>query len=312
MTLRQAKTPLHMTLAFMLVALVFSALPACDGCSSDDDAEATEASTAGSATTKSSGTSDQKPTATTQSEREEARRNARRERMSKAREERVSKAKAAKEKRAEAINTAASKESGREKVSAEKPTGANEKRAADVNTAASKESGRERVNAKKRTATPADRNQPATARMMPTRTAMPTVDALNIDRLLPLAHIKQLVGKKRLTSLGALQGMVPTAAYNSRYVAGPKRSQFGVSIQVWKEVMTRDMNERFTRMRRDYSNVVNTSAVMPKGFFSYWNDIMTLVFMDYQKKLIVAIACGQSFCNQEQLLDLAMKAKSQL
>ena len=127
-----------------------------------------------------------------------------------------------------------------------------------------------------------------------------------------MSDVKELTGEKRLTDLGPLAGIPQSETYNSRYVAPPKRSTFGSSVQVWKETLMRDMNERYSRMRRDYPNVTDTNAITPKGFFSYWNDFMTLVFMDFQKKLLVAVSCGTKICTPEELYELAKRAKQQL
>ena len=203
------------------------------------------------------------------------------ERLRKAKEERRAKAKSAREKRQKAIDSAAGKQSGRDK------------------------SATATVSGKKGSATTTRRG----ASTAPTAVA---VESLNITRILPIADIKKLTGRKQLTSVGTLPGIAATATYNSHYVAGSKRAHFGVSVQVWKETMMRDINERYSRMRRDYPNVTDTNSITPKGFFSYWNDIMTLVFMDFQKKLIVAITCGSGLCTPEKLYKLATQAKVQL
>jgi hypothetical protein len=184
-----------------------------------------------------------------------------------------------------------------------------------INAAATAQSGRPEK-AATATATTATKSTSASASakrvVRPTVVAKPDIIPLNIDRILTVSDVKEVTGQKRLTSVGPLPGIPLSEQYNSRYMAPPKRSTFGSSVQVWKETLMRDMNERYSRMRRDYPNVTDTNAITPKGFFSYWNDVMTLVFMDFQKKLLVAVSCSTDICTPEQLYKLAQRAKSQL
>ncbi len=212
-----------------------------------------------------------------------------------------------KQERAEKRKELAEKRRKKAKVSADA-------RKKAINEAAQAQSGRPASAAKVETTTGSKPSGPAATgrRVLRQPEAPRNFIPLNIDRILPVSDVKELTGEKRLTDLGPLAGIPQSETYNSRYVAPPKRSTFGSSVQVWKETLMRDMNERYSRMRRDYPNVTDTNAITPKGFFSYWNDFMTLVFMDFQKKLLVAVSCGTKICTPEELYELAKRAKQQL
>jgi len=135
------------------------------------------------------------------------------------------------------------------------------------------------------------------------------VPPLDVARFLSLSKVRSITGSQTLSTVGALSGIDPSPHYNSLYFAPPRRADFGVAIQVWRETTRRDANERFRRMRRDYPNAEDTSAVTPKGLFSYWGDMMTLAFLDFSKKTIVAITCSQKICDQQELYKLALEAK---
>jgi hypothetical protein len=213
--------------------------------------------------------------------------------------------KALKTERDEKIRDLKDKRLNKAKVSAEA-------RKKAINTAANAQSGRPEKSAVPAASIKGSATTGATRTVRPAAVVAPDVVPLNIDRILTVSDVKEVTGQKRLTSLGPLPGIQLSEHYNSRYMAPPKRSTFGSSVQIWKETLMRDMNERYSRMRRDYPNITDTNAITPKGFFSYWNDVMTLVFMDFQKKLLVAVSCSTEICTPEQLYKLAQRAKSQL
>lgn len=140
----------------------------------------------------------------------------------------------------------------------------------------------------------------------------PRGPVLDITHFMSINEVRDLTGNQALAATGPLAGIPASATYNSMYFAPPKRSDFGVSVQVWREVTRRDANDRFRRMRRDFPNAEDTSAVTPKGFFSQWNDLMALVFLDFTKRTIVTVTCSQSLCTPEQLFKLATKAKGHI
>lgn len=143
--------------------------------------------------------------------------------------------------------------------------------------------------------------------------AAPSADgSLNVEKYLPLAEARRITTSKTLADAGSLPGIPGDHVYNSRYYAPPQRSEFGTALQVWKERTTKAALERFRAMKRDYPNVEDTAAITKQGFFSYWNDIMTLAFLDISKKTIVSVSCGQGVCKPQTLFELATFVRTKL
>lgn len=135
---------------------------------------------------------------------------------------------------------------------------------------------------------------------------------LDISRYLNINDVRRITGDRTLTPNGSLSGIPASETYNSVYFAPPVRANFGVSLQVWVERTRRDANDRFRRMRRDFSNAEDTSAAGPKAFFSYWNDILTVSFSDLTKRTVVSVSCNAAICKPDQLLALANAVRERL
>ncbi|MCB9728922.1 MAG: hypothetical protein H6744_13890 [Deltaproteobacteria bacterium] len=135
---------------------------------------------------------------------------------------------------------------------------------------------------------------------------------LDISRFLNVNDVRRITGDRTLTPNGTLSGIPPSETYGSMYFAPPVRANFGVSLQVWIERTRRDANDRFRRMRRDYTNAEDTTVVGPKGFFSYWNDILTISFSDLTKRVVVSVSCNASICRPDQLIALANAVRERL
>jgi hypothetical protein len=144
--------------------------------------------------------------------------------------------------------------------------------------------------------------------------AQPTAGppGLDISRYLNINDVRRITGDRTLTPNGTLSGIPASETYNSVYFAPPVRANFGVSLQIWVERTRRDANDRFRRMRRDFSNAEDTSAAGPKAFFSYWNDILTVSFSDLTKRIVVSVSCNSSICKPDQLLALANAVRERL
>ena len=134
------------------------------------------------------------------------------------------------------------------------------------------------------------------------RKETPTLD---ISRYLTLAAVRKATGDNTLMEDGVLSGLPASETYNSRYFAPPQRMNFGAAFQLWRERTRRDANERFRRMRKEYPNAEDTATPAPKSFFSYWGDVMFLVFADLTKRVVVTVSCSADICTPEELLDLA-------
>ncbi|MGM0577696.1 MAG: hypothetical protein ACQEXJ_18360 [Myxococcota bacterium] len=140
----------------------------------------------------------------------------------------------------------------------------------------------------------------------------PGPPALDIERYLNVNDVRRITGDRTLAPAGRLSGIQPSETYNSKYFAPPVRTNFGVSLQVWREKTRRDANERFRRMRRDYPNAEDTTVLPPKSFFSWWDGHMSISFADLTKRVVVSVTCSQDVCDGDQLLKLAETVKKRL
>jgi hypothetical protein len=135
---------------------------------------------------------------------------------------------------------------------------------------------------------------------------------LDVSKYLSVQNVRTLTGERTLTSMGRLKGIETGEGYNSIYFAPSVRSNFGVSLQVWKERIRRDANQRYTKMRADFPNPEDTTALGGKSFISYFDDIISLTFADLTKRVIVSVSCSQKICTGDQLLSLANAVKEKL
>ncbi len=167
-----------------------------------------------------------------------------------------------------------------------------------------------------RTATPASTKKPAktaeSARAASNNTKIDT--PLPIDQYLPLRKVRELTGQLRMASVGPVPGIKPTPRYNSSLYMPPGRTPtFGVGLQVWREPTRRDVNNRYLRMKGQYTNAEETQALAPdKAFFAYYGNIMSLTFMSFGKKRVVSVSCGETVCDQKKLLDLTQATQKSL
>ncbi len=136
--------------------------------------------------------------------------------------------------------------------------------------------------------------------------------ALDLSRYLSLTEVRKATGDTTLMEDGQLTGMPASEMYNSRYFAPPQRANFGASFQLWRDRTRRDANERFRRLRKEYPNAEDTISPAPKSFFSYWGDVMYLVFADLTKRIVVAVSCSADICTPDELLALAESIKAKL
>ncbi len=140
----------------------------------------------------------------------------------------------------------------------------------------------------------------------------PRGPVLDIARFLTVADVRSITNDQTLTPVGGLSGIVPGETYNSTYFAPPARSNFGVSMQVWREKTRRDANERYRRMREQFPNAEDTTSISSKSFFSYWNDIMSVTFTDLTRRTVVSVSCNQAICKPAQLIEMANTVKKRI
>jgi hypothetical protein len=135
---------------------------------------------------------------------------------------------------------------------------------------------------------------------------------LRVKRYMTITDARKITGEATLSVGQPLAGIEPGARYNNAYFAPQLRSEFGVSLQVWKERIRRDANERYNKAKRDYPNAEETTAVAPKAIFSYFGKIMTLTFADLAKSIVVSVSCGDTVCSPDELVSLAKLVKGRL
>jgi hypothetical protein len=135
---------------------------------------------------------------------------------------------------------------------------------------------------------------------------------LRVKRYLTITDARKITGEATLSVGKPLAGIEAGARYNSAYFAPQLRSEFGVSLQVWKERIRRDANDRYNKAKRDYPNAEETTAVAPKAIFSYFGKIMTLTFADLAKSLVVSVSCGDTVCSPDELVSLAKLVRGRI
>lgn len=135
---------------------------------------------------------------------------------------------------------------------------------------------------------------------------------LNVGRYLTITDARKITGDATLSKGKPLTGIEPGPGYNVSYFAPQLRSKFGVSVQVWKEKMRRDANDRYRKMKRDFPNAEDTTAVAPSAIFSHFQGIMSLSFVDLTKSVVVSVSCGDTICSDDELVALADAVKKRL
>lgn len=131
--------------------------------------------------------------------------------------------------------------------------------------------------------------------------------------ILPLATVLEVTAAKGLENQGILPGIALALGYGSTFYAAPGGAHFGVALQVWQDVSRRESDDRFRRMRLQYPNAEDIAVLQPlRAYYSYFQGIQSLVFADPSRRMIIAIGCGESVCNQEQLVKLAKAARDRL
>lgn len=147
----------------------------------------------------------------------------------------------------------------------------------------------------------------------PAQRDVPMAGPLDATRLLPLAQVTDVIQAKGLVDAGVLPGIATTPGYVSVLYKGPAADKFGVSLQAWQDPGRREADDRFKRMRLQYPHAEDVQVLQPvKAFFSHFNGIQMLTFVDSVKRVVATVACGESFCSHEQLTKLAKAVRERL
>jgi len=141
------------------------------------------------------------------------------------------------------------------------------------------------------------------------RTAAQMLDGQTI---MPMATVAEITGMQ-LAAGTPLQGIAIVPGYGSVLYAMQEGTAFGVALQAWQDSSKRETDDRYRRMRLQYPNAEDVTVMMPaKGFYSYFDKLQTLVWLEPTKRMVVAVTCGDTVCNQDQLVRLAKSARERL
>ncbi len=147
----------------------------------------------------------------------------------------------------------------------------------------------------------------------PAQRDLPVGGPLDATRLLPLAQVNDVIQAKGLVDAGVLPGIATTTGYVSVLYKGPAADKFGVSLQVWQDPGRREADDRFKRMSLQYPHAEAVQVLQPvKAFFSHFNGIQMLTFVDSVKRVVATVACGETYCSHEQLTKLAKSVRERL
>lgn len=140
----------------------------------------------------------------------------------------------------------------------------------------------------------------------------PVEPALDITGFLSLADLEHVVGKKIRFRRGDLPGISPNKSYNVLYYEPQKGDDFGVSVQVWRDLNLIDSRTRYNTLKNTATNVVATSTVGDQGFRSYFGKVVTLTFADARQPLVASVSCSTRFCKAKELIELARRVAERM
>ncbi|MCC6620289.1 MAG: hypothetical protein IT385_03490 [Deltaproteobacteria bacterium] len=143
--------------------------------------------------------------------------------------------------------------------------------------------------------------------------------ALDAGKMLPLTTVTEVLGKQLAPGV-PLQGIALAAGYGSILYAtadakgaGKGAETFGVALQAWRDPTRREAEDRFRRMRLQYPNADDVSALSPlKGFYSYFGTIQTLTWVDPAKRMVLSLSCGEGLCSHDAMTRLAKSARERM
>jgi hypothetical protein len=131
------------------------------------------------------------------------------------------------------------------------------------------------------------------------------------ETLLPLSVVLEQLGASKLTPAGAIPGIAVRPGYSSVLYTRPDMTKFGVSLQVWQDGSRNESEDRYRRMRLQYPNAEEVTAVSPaKAFFAQFRGVQSLTFVDAVTRTVVSVSCGEGLCSHEQLAKLAKAVRA--
>lgn len=134
---------------------------------------------------------------------------------------------------------------------------------------------------------------------------------LAIDHYLTRPEVRELTGFIGALTETDLQGQEPSNNYNAMRFGG--EDHLGVALQVWDLASAAATTRQFQRMRDTYVDARGTRAVGDGAFRSNYPGIRQLVFMSRSRNTIVALACDDTVCGDDDaLVELAQRVEGRL
>jgi hypothetical protein len=144
------------------------------------------------------------------------------------------------------------------------------------------------------------------------RVDRPPEPPLDISGYLSSADLERVLGKKQKFRRSTLPGIKPTKRYNAVYYAAARGKQFGVSVQIWKDINLIDSRTRYNTMRNTYTDVVETNRITAQGFRAFYADVVTLVFADPRRPLLAAVSCSIKVCTADAVIELSRRVAERM
>ncbi len=135
---------------------------------------------------------------------------------------------------------------------------------------------------------------------------------LDITGYLSTVDVTRVLGDKAKLRRSELPGAKPSPTYNVLYFQPEKGDQFGLAVQVWRDSNLAESRTRFNTMRNTYSNVAPTNKVTDQGFRAFFGGVVSLVFADQRRPLVVAVNCSTKTCTADQLIELSNRVNERL
>lgn len=124
-------------------------------------------------------------------------------------------------------------------------------------------------------------------------------------RLLTVNDLNQQLEVKGWISYGPVPGIVPTQTFNSVIYRKPGENAF-VSLLVWDFDQYAQALEKWNEMFATWPNAQEQQNLFTKFiFFSYRNQVSSLVFMEPNHSMVLALSCHSRVCDDTRLLNLA-------
>lgn len=135
---------------------------------------------------------------------------------------------------------------------------------------------------------------------------------LDITGYLSAVDVARVLGDKAKLRRGDLPGSLPSPVYNATYFQPEKGDHFGLAVQVWRDSNLAESRTRFNTMRNTYSDVAPTNKVTDQGFRAFFGGVVSLVFADPRRPLVVAVNCSTKVCTADQLIEIANRVNERL